>query len=106
MEKLEDTYVKEIVRIHGVPLSVVFDSDSRFTSRFWKSLQNEMGMKVCLSTAYHPQMDGTSERTIQNFEDMLRECALEFNGSWDDHLPLVEFTYNNSYHSSIKVPHY
>ena len=59
-----------------------------------------------LSTAYHPQKDGQSERTIQTIEDMLRACYLDFKGSWDDHLPLVEFVYNNSYHSSIGMtPH-
>ncbi|GKG37964.1 putative reverse transcriptase domain-containing protein [Tanacetum coccineum] len=55
-----------------------------------------------MSTAYHPQTNGQSERTIQNLEDMLRACVLDFEGSWDVHLPLVEFSYNNSYHSSVR----
>nr|GEY80918.1 retrotransposon protein, putative, Ty3-gypsy subclass [Tanacetum cinerariifolium] len=55
-----------------------------------------------LSTAYHPETDGQSERTIQTLEDMLRACAMDFGGNWDTHLPLVEFSYNNSYHSSVK----
>ena len=76
MEKLANSYVKEIVRLHGVPLTIVSDRDSRFTSRFWKSLQEEMGTKLCLSTAYHPQTDGQSERTIQTLEDMLRGYTL------------------------------
>ena len=59
-----------------------------------------------LSTAYHPQTDGQSERTIQTLEDMLRACVIEYEGSWDTHLPLVEFAYNNSYHSSIKMDPY
>ena len=59
-----------------------------------------------MSTAYHPQTDGQSERTIQTIEDMLRVCALDFKGNWDDHLPLVEFSYNNSYHASIGMPPY
>ena len=54
-----------------------------------------------LSTAFHPQTDGQAERTIQTLEDMLRECVIDFRGNWDDHLPLIEFSYNNSYHSSI-----
>ena len=54
-----------------------------------------------ISTAYHPQTDGQSERTIQTLEDMLRACVIDFGGNWDTHLPLVEFSYNNSYHSSI-----
>nr|KAJ0212322.1 hypothetical protein LSAT_V11C400157430 [Lactuca sativa] len=72
MDKLVNSYVKEIVRLH----------------------------------AYHPQTDGQSERTIQTLEDMLRACTLEFQGNWDEHLPLVEFSYNNSFHSSIKMTLY
>ncbi|GJR04640.1 putative reverse transcriptase domain-containing protein [Tanacetum coccineum] len=60
------------------------------------------GYTTNLSTAYHPQTDGQSERTIQTLEDMLRACVLDFGGSWDTHLPLIEFSYNNSYHTSIK----
>ncbi|GJZ84389.1 putative reverse transcriptase domain-containing protein, partial [Tanacetum coccineum] len=56
-----------------------------------------------ISTAYHPQMDGQSERTIQTLEDMLRACVIDFGKSWDRHLPLIEFLYNNSYHTSIKA---
>ncbi|KAD2805532.1 hypothetical protein E3N88_38909 [Mikania micrantha] len=102
MEKLARHYVNEIVVRHGVPLSIIFDRDSRFTSRFWQSLQQSLGTSVNLSTAYHPQTDGQSERTIQTLEDMLRACVLDFGGSWDNHLPLIEFSYNNSYHNSIR----
>ncbi|GJZ94845.1 putative reverse transcriptase domain-containing protein [Tanacetum coccineum] len=56
-----------------------------------------------MSTAYHPKTDGQSERTIQTLEDMLRACVLDFGKNWDRHLPLVEFSYNNSYHTSIKA---
>ncbi|GJU19323.1 putative reverse transcriptase domain-containing protein [Tanacetum coccineum] len=62
--------------------------------------------KLHMSTAFHPQTDGQSERTIQTLEDMLRACVIDFGGNWDDHLPLVEFAYNNSYHASIKMPPY
>ena len=65
-----------------------------------------MGTHLRLSTAYHPQMDGQSERTIQTLEDMLRSCVMDFKGSWDEHLPLVEFAYNNSFHASIGMPPY
>ncbi|GJU38186.1 putative reverse transcriptase domain-containing protein [Tanacetum coccineum] len=61
-----------------------------------------MGTQLDLSTAYHPQTDGQSERTIQTLEDMLRACMIDFGNGWDRHLPLVEFSYNNSYHTSIK----
>ncbi|KAD3066970.1 hypothetical protein E3N88_34850 [Mikania micrantha] len=101
MEKLARLYIDEIVVRHGVPLSIISDRDSRFTSRFWQSLQQSLGTSVNLSTAYHPQTDGQSERTIQTLEDMLRTCILDFGGSWDTHLPLIEFSYNNGYHSSI-----
>ena len=59
-----------------------------------------------MSTAFHPQMDGQSERTIQTLEDMLRACVPDFKGSWEKHLPLVEFTYNNSYQASIQMTPY
>ncbi|KAI3708785.1 hypothetical protein L2E82_38236 [Cichorium intybus] len=71
-----------------------------------ESLQKQLGTKVLMSTAYHPQTDGQSERTIQTLEDMLRTCVIDFGGSWEDHLPLVEFAYNNSYHSSIQMAPY
>ncbi|KAI3742408.1 hypothetical protein L1987_60089 [Smallanthus sonchifolius] len=89
---------------HGVPVSIISDRDTRFTSRFWKKFHEGMGTRLNLSTAYHPQTDGQSERTIQMLKDMLRACALDFGGNWDDHLPLAEFSYNNSYHSSIGIP--
>ncbi|XP_048229279.1 uncharacterized protein LOC125369916 [Ricinus communis] len=79
---------------------------TRFTSHFWKSLQVAMGTKLHFSTAFHPQTDGQSERTIQTFEDMLRACALEYSGNWDEQVPLMEFAYNNSFHSSIGMPPY
>ncbi|KAJ9547520.1 hypothetical protein OSB04_020063 [Centaurea solstitialis] len=99
-------YVDEIVMRHGIPISIISDRDSRFTSQFWQSLQATLGTRVDLSTAYHPQTDGQTERTIQTLEDMLRACVLEFGGTWDDHLPLVEFSYNNSYHASIQCAPY
>jgi len=102
-EVLADKYVKEIVRLHGVPVSIVSDRDTRFRSHFWESLQESLGTRLKFSTAYHPQTDGQSERTIQILEDMLRACMIEFRGSWEDHLHLAEFSYNNSYQASIKM---
>ncbi|GJZ28149.1 putative reverse transcriptase domain-containing protein [Tanacetum coccineum] len=75
----------------------------RFTSNFWKSLQKALGTSLDMSTAYHPQTDGQSERTIQTLEDMLCACVIDFGNGWVKHLPLVEFSYNNSYHASIKA---
>ncbi|KAJ9551973.1 hypothetical protein OSB04_016018 [Centaurea solstitialis] len=101
---LAEIYVKEVVSRHGVPVSIISDRDVRFTSRFWERFHSELGTKLHFSTAYHPQTDGQSERTIQTLEDMLRACVLDFGGSWDTYLPLAEFSYNNSYHSSIGMP--
>ncbi|GJX68913.1 putative reverse transcriptase domain-containing protein [Tanacetum coccineum] len=103
MERLARLYLNEIVARHGVPISIISDRDSRFTSRFWQSMQEALGTRLDMSTAYHTQTDGQSERTIQTLEDMLRACVLDFGGSWDVHLPLVEFSYNNSYHASAEV---
>ncbi|GJU91042.1 putative reverse transcriptase domain-containing protein [Tanacetum coccineum] len=91
---------------HGVPVSIISDRDSHFTSNFWRSLQKALGMNLDMSTAYRPQMDSQSERIIQTLEDMLRACVIDFESSWDRHLPLVEFSYNNSYHASIKAAPY
>ncbi|KAI3505957.1 hypothetical protein L1887_28299 [Cichorium endivia] len=100
-KELAKVYVDEIISRHGIPVSVISDRDVRFTSRFWRKFHEELGTRLHFSTAYHPQTDGQSERTIQTLEDMLRACVIDFGGSWDSHLPLAEFSYNNSYHASI-----
>ncbi|GKB92419.1 putative reverse transcriptase domain-containing protein, partial [Tanacetum coccineum] len=92
LEKLTRQYLKEVVSKHGV-----------YTSHFWKSLNKALGTRLDMSTTYHPETDGQSVRTIQTLEDMLRACVLDFGKGWDKHLPLVEFSYNNSYHTSIKA---
>ncbi|KAL9336676.1 hypothetical protein Peur_071164 [Populus x canadensis] len=106
VDKLAKLYVNEVIRLHGVPISIISDRDPRFTSRLWPSLQRAMGTKLNLSTAFHPQTDGQSERTIQTLEDLLRSCVLEFGGNWEDLLPLVEFTYNNSHQTTIGMAPY
>ncbi|GJT61317.1 putative reverse transcriptase domain-containing protein [Tanacetum coccineum] len=103
LDKLARMYLKEVVTRHGIPVSIICDRDPRFASNFWRSLQNALGTNLDMSTAYHPQTDGQSERTIQTLEDMLRACAIDFGKGWVNHLPLVEFSYNNSYHASIKA---
>ncbi|GJY27530.1 reverse transcriptase domain-containing protein, partial [Tanacetum coccineum] len=80
--------------------------DSHFTSRFWRSLHKALGKNLDMSTTYHPQTDSQSERTIQTLKDMLCACVIDFGSSWDRHLPLVEFSYNNSYNASIKAAPY
>ncbi|GJY17801.1 hypothetical protein Tco_0389292 [Tanacetum coccineum] len=102
MDRLARLYLNEIVARHGVPISNISNRDSRFTSRFCQSMQEALGTRLDMSTAYHPQTDGQSERTIQTLKDMLRACVLYFGGSWDVHLLLVEFSYNNSYHASVR----
>ncbi|MCI10571.1 retrotransposon protein, partial [Trifolium medium] len=75
--KLDEIYVEQIVRLHGIPSSIISDRDPRFTSRFWESLQEALGTKLRLSSAYHPQTNGQTEKTIQSLEDLLRACVLE-----------------------------
>jgi len=103
---LAQLYVKEIIRLHGIPSSIVSDRDPLFTSDFWRSLQDALGAELNLSTAYHPQTDGQTERVNRVLEDLLRACILDFGGSWEQHLPLVEFIYNNSYQASIGMAPY
>ncbi|GKD90446.1 putative reverse transcriptase domain-containing protein [Tanacetum coccineum] len=103
MEKLTRQYLKEVVSRHGVPVLIISDRDSRFTSHLWQTLQKILGTRLDMSTTYHPQTDGQSERTIQTLKDMLCVCVMDFGKGWDRHLPLIEFSYNNSYHTSIKA---
>ena len=103
MQKLAQIYISEIVRLHGVPSNIISDRNPRFTSRFWQTLQEALGTKLRLSSAYHSQSDGQSERTIQSLKDLLRTCVLDHLHSWDEILPLVEFTYNNSHQASIEM---
>ncbi|GJX98980.1 reverse transcriptase domain-containing protein [Tanacetum coccineum] len=84
-ERLARIYIDEIVARHGVPVSIISDRDGRFTSRCWQTVQKALGTRLDMSTAYHPQTDGQSERTIQTLEDMLRACVIDFGGSWDVH---------------------
>ena len=106
LERFCRLYIHEIVRLHGVPVSIVSDRDPRFTAHFWKSFQKAMGTRLTMSTTFHPQTDGQSERTIQVLEDMLRACILGQKGSWEEHLPLMKFSYNNSYQASIQMAPY
>nr|GFB62813.1 putative reverse transcriptase domain-containing protein [Tanacetum cinerariifolium] len=141
MDKLERIYLKEVVTRHGIPVSIISDRDPRFASNFWRSLQNALGIRLDMSTTYHPEIDGQSERTIQTLKDMLRACAIDFGKGtrldmsttyhpetdgqskrtiqtledmlractidfgkgWVNHFPLVDFSYNNSYHATIKA---
>nr|GEX81224.1 retrotransposable element Tf2 [Tanacetum cinerariifolium] len=90
MDRLARLYLNEIVARHGVPILIISDHDSRFTLRFWQSMHEALGTRLDMSTAYHSQTDGQSERIIQTMEDMLRACVMDFGGSWDVHLLLAE----------------
>ncbi|GJX33842.1 putative reverse transcriptase domain-containing protein [Tanacetum coccineum] len=106
LDKLARLYLNRIVARYEIPESIICDRDGRFTSNFWKSFQKDLGTDISMSTAYHPETDGQSERTIQTLEDMLRACVIDFGKGWVKHLPLTEFTYNNNYHASIKAAPY
>ncbi|GJT16609.1 putative reverse transcriptase domain-containing protein [Tanacetum coccineum] len=106
LDKLARLYLNRIVARHGIPASIICDRDGRFTSNFWRSFQKALGTDISMSTAYHPETDGQSERTIQTLEDMLRACVIDFGKGWVKHLPLAEFSYNNNYHASIKAALY
>nr|GEZ55924.1 putative reverse transcriptase domain-containing protein [Tanacetum cinerariifolium] len=86
IDRLARLYLNEIVAKHGVLISIISDHDIRFTSRFWQSMQEELGTRLDMSTAYHPQTDSQSERMIQTLEDMLKACVLDFGESWEVHL--------------------
>jgi hypothetical protein len=96
-------YLKEIVKLHGIPRKIVSDRGTQFTSKFWTSLQKAMGTKLDFSTAYHPQTDGKTKRVNKVLEYLLRACVLAFDRSWESSLPYAEFSYNNSYQASIKM---
>ncbi|KAA3480392.1 DNA/RNA polymerases superfamily protein [Gossypium australe] len=106
LQRLAKLYVVEIVRLHRVPALIISDRDPRFTSRFWRALHQALDTRLDFSTAFHPQTDGQSERVIQILEDMLRGCVIDFKASWEEFLPLAEFSYNNSFQASIQMVPY
>jgi transposase InsO family protein len=99
-------FISKVIRLQGIPKKIISDRDSRFTSRFWTSLQSALGTQLNLSTTYHPETDGQTERVNQVMEDMLRMYVMDNQTQWEKYLHLVEFAYNNSYHSSIEMPPY
>jgi transposase InsO family protein len=101
--KLAELYMSKIMCLHGVPKKIVLDRGSQFTSKFWEKLHESMDTRLNFSSAYHPQIDGQTERTNQILEDILRVCALKYEKGWDKSLPYAEFSYNNSYQASIKM---
>jgi transposase InsO family protein len=89
--------------LHGLPQTIVSDRGAQFIAKFWEQLQESLGTKLIRSLAYHPQIDGQTERVNQIFEDMLRAYAVDYGKNWDKCLSLAELSYNNSYQSSLKM---
>ena len=106
LDKLVELYIKEIVRLHEIHVSIISYRDPRFTSRFWGNLQEALVTRLNFNTPFHLQTDGQSKRVIQIMEDMLRSCVIDYEGSWDRHILLIEFVYNNSFQSSIGMAPY
>eukprot|EP00253_Pinus_taeda_P015903 PITA_15903 len=96
-------FMQNIFRLHGLPKNIISDRDVKFTSAFWKTLFVELGTQLSFSTAYHPQTDGQTERVNQMVEDMLRAYVMQQPTRWEDYLHLVEFAYNNGYHTSTQM---
>jgi hypothetical protein len=103
VKKYAEVYLDQIVRLHGVPKTIISDRGPQFIARFWEQLQSALGTKLIRSSAYHPQTDGQTERVNQILEDMLRACIIHYGTSWDKCLALAEFSYNNSYQASLQM---
>jgi hypothetical protein len=102
-EKYVEIYIDQIVRLHAIPRTIVSDRGAPFVARFWEQLQESLGTHVIRSSTNHPQIDGQTERVNQILEDMLRACVLHYGKNWDKCFSLAEFSYNNSYQSSLKM---
>jgi hypothetical protein len=98
-----DIYMWEVARLHGIPKTIVFDRDPKFTSKFWKELFEGFITNLNFNIAYHLESDGKIERVNQVIEDMLRKYVMEKPSKWEDYLHLVEFSYNNRYQASLKM---
>ena len=102
-KKYAEIYLDRIVRLHGVPKTILSDRGTQFIARFWEQVHESLGTKLIHSSSYHPQIDGQTERVNQIVEDMLRACVIHFDKTWDNSLALAEFAYNNSYQASLKM---
>ncbi|KAK8923696.1 hypothetical protein KSP39_PZI019138 [Platanthera zijinensis] len=101
--RLAQLYVHGIVRLYGVPKTIISDKKGRFTSQERRYVQERLSNKLHFSTAFHPQTNGQTERTNRTFEDMLRMCVLDFGGKWEKYVTLVKLSYNKSFQSSIEM---
>jgi hypothetical protein len=96
-------FMREGARLHGIPKTILSDRDPKFTSNFWKGLFKGFKTNMNFSTTYHPESDGQTKRVNQVIEDILRMYVMDKPSKWEDHLHLVEFTYNNEYQASLKM---
>ncbi|GJP31517.1 hypothetical protein CLOM_g12607 [Closterium sp. NIES-68] len=99
-EKTAQLFVHYIISQHGIPTTLISDRDPKFTSKFWKELMSLLGTKLAMSSAYHPQTDGQTERLNQIVEQLLRAACKDEISKWDLHLPVLEFAYNNATHAA------
>jgi hypothetical protein len=102
-KKYAEVYLDQIVWLHGVPRTIISDRGAQFIACFCEQLQYALGTKLIRCSGYHPQTDGQTERVNQILEDMLRACIIHYGASWDKCLALAEFSYNNSYQSSLQM---
>jgi hypothetical protein len=102
-ERYAKIYIDQIVCLHGIPRTIISDRGTPFVACFWEQLQKSLGTTMIRSSAYHPQNDGQTERVNQVHKDMLRACVIHYGKNWDKCLSLAEFSYNNSYQSSLKM---
>jgi transposase InsO family protein len=103
VQQYAELYMDQIVRLYGIPKTIISDRGTQFVAHFWEQLHECLGTKLIRSSSYHPQTDGQTERINQILEDMLRASILHFDKSWDKCLSLAEFSYNNSYQASLKM---
>jgi hypothetical protein len=102
-KKYAEIYLDKIVHLHEIPRTIISNRGAQFVARFWEQLQHALGTKLIRSSSYHPQIDGQTERVNQILEDMLRACIVQYDKNWDKCLSLAEFSYNNSYQTSLKM---
>ncbi|GJP64571.1 hypothetical protein CLOP_g21549 [Closterium sp. NIES-67] len=101
-EETSQLFVRYIISQHGIPTTLISDRDPKFTSKFWKELMSLLGTKLAMSSAYHPQTDGQTERLNQIVEQLLRAASKDEISKWDLHLPTLEFACNNATHAATR----